>query len=97
LRAAYAAAELAETYDISTDGCMLQGSSDFCNAGDDIELTFSGLTVGGRVVWVKHRNAGVQFAPEVSADTIAAILGGNALERVPPLARYWAERQTGCN
>ena len=77
--------ELAETYDISTDGCMLEASNGYCEPGDEIELTFGLTLLRGRVVWVKHRNAGVQFAARVSADTIKAIIATDELQRLPVL------------
>lgn len=66
--------ELALTYDISTDGCMLQATNGFCDAGDPVELILCGVALRGQVVWVKHRNAGVQFAERTAEKTIAAIL-----------------------
>ena len=78
--------ELAETYDISTDGCMLQASNGFCDAGDEIELAVGGALLRGTVVWVKHRNAGVQFAGRVSADTLAAIVAADEQPRSLALA-----------
>jgi hypothetical protein len=64
------------TYDISSDGCMLEASNGFCEAGDEIELRFSAATLRGRVVWVKHRNAGVQFDSRAPAEKVAQILAG---------------------
>lgn len=69
--------EHALTYDISTDGCMLQTSNGFCAAGDAVELGFGALTLRGRVVWAKHRNAGVQFAGRTSSATIASIMSAD--------------------
>ena len=75
--------EPALTYDISTDGCMLEASNGFCEAGDAIELSFRAATLRGRVVWVKHRNAGVQFDGRAPAERIVQIL---AEGRIPPAA-----------
>ena len=88
--------ELALTYDISTDGCMLQASRGFCQTGDMVELTIGGHLFRGRVVWTKHRNAGVQFAQRAAETTLDAVLamgesmpaslnGGRPHERVSRL------------
>lgn len=74
--------ELVETYDISTDGCMLQASrAFFCEVGDEIEIAIRGIELKGRVVWVRNRNAGVQFAGSTSLGTLAAIVAGDQLAK----------------
>lgn len=53
---------------------MLQASRGFCESGDMVELTIGGHLLRGRVVWVKHRNAGVQFAQRAAEATLDAVL-----------------------
>lgn len=63
------------TYDLSAHGCMLQASGEFLSVGDDVGLSFGeDLLVKGKVVWVNHRNAGVQFAAPLSPSATKKIL-----------------------
>ena len=53
-------------YDFSTDGCMIEVASVPPKAGDPIVLCFPGqVSIEGKVVWVRHRNAGIQFAEQL--------------------------------
>ena len=61
----------AMAYDLSTDGCMLEAEKILLEAGSTVALAFrNGISASGKVVWTKHRNAGVQFA---EAMPIAAV------------------------
>jgi hypothetical protein len=61
-------------YDLSTDGCMLQSDKALLHADARVELTFpNGSSASGRVVWTKHRNAGVQFAEPMPLSAVARI------------------------
>lgn len=53
-------------YDLSTDGCMIEVASAAPRAGDPIVLCFRGqLSIEGKVVWAKHRNAGIRFSGQL--------------------------------
>ena len=61
----------ATVYDVSVDGCMLETSPGFTSEGDTIVIKFrSELHVPGTVIWVKERNAGVQFADRMHPATM---------------------------
>jgi hypothetical protein len=61
-------------YDLSTDGCMLQSDKALLHADDSVALIFpNGSSASGRVVWTKHRNAGVQFAEPMPLSAVARI------------------------
>src|SRR5688572_9358296 len=64
----------ATAYDLSTDGCMLEAQKDLLEAGSDVALTFpNGFSASGKVVWTKHRNAGVQFAQRMPLSAVSRI------------------------
>ena len=55
------------TYDLSTCGCMLQSADSCLSVGERVELDFGeGLFLKGHIVWVRRRNAGVQFDEPLS-------------------------------
>ena len=55
------------TYDLSSHGCMIQSKAGLLETGEELELNFGeGLVVKGCVVWVRQRNAGIQFAAPLS-------------------------------
>jgi hypothetical protein len=61
-------------YDLSTDGCMLQADNAILHADDSVALSFpDGSSALGRVVWTKHRNAGVQFAEPMPLSAVARL------------------------
>ena len=63
------------TYDLSTHGCMIQTQAGLLQAGDELELIFDeDLAVKSRVVWVRQRNAGVQFDAPLSVLAVRTIL-----------------------
>ncbi len=70
------------TYDISTDGCMLQACDGLVSSGEDVQLSFADLTnVAATVVWTKHRNAGVRFNTPLPQSAIAQLVSRS--EEVP--------------
>jgi hypothetical protein len=63
------------TYDLSTHGCLIQTQAGLLQAGDELELTFGeDLAVKSRVVWVRQRNAGIQFETPLSVLAARRIL-----------------------
>jgi hypothetical protein len=66
--------EQAVAYDLSSDGCMIEAPRGFCQPGDDIALTFPGIaSATGKVIWTKHRNAGLQFTTPITSAQVADI------------------------
>lgn len=62
-------------YDVSTDGCMIEVSNASPKAGDPIMLCFPGqLSIEGKVVWAKYRNAGVQFSEQMDGQVVGRIV-----------------------
>jgi hypothetical protein len=103
------AARPALTYDLSTHGCMIQSEPGLLETGEELELNFGeGLFVKGRVVWVRQRNAGIQFEAPLSVLAAKKILFnvvGTGLQHalqgtsarvvarhIQPLLRWWPER-----
>jgi hypothetical protein len=63
------------SYDLSTDGCMIQCPNASLSNGELIKLCFPGQEpVEGRVAWAKHRNAGVQFSQRLEGAILSQIV-----------------------
>jgi hypothetical protein len=96
------------TFDLSTHGCLIHSDAGLLEAGDELELNFGdGILVIGRVVWVRKRNAGIQFYAPLSVRAAKRILvnvvgtglqhalqGSSArliARHLHPLLRWWPE------
>ena len=61
-------------YNISTDGCMIEGADADAFDGDAISLSLPSLPpIGGKVVWRHDRYAGIRFNTQLSATTVSAL------------------------
>ena len=61
-------------YNISTDGCMIEGPDEDSFDGDVISLSFPNLPpIDGKVVWRHERYAGIQFATQLKATTVSRL------------------------
>ena len=74
--------EGAEIYDLSADGCMIQSSPGFGNAGDKILIRFSdGTGTEGTIIWRNNLNAGVQFSQRLeTAERVLSAYGERTAE-----------------
>lgn len=69
-----ARSEPAITYDLSSDGCLLQCPLGFVEPGDDIEMRFPhGILIQGQVIWRMRLNAGVKFSRQIPGSLIASL------------------------
>lgn len=61
-------------YNISTDGCMIEGPDADAFEGDAISLSLPNLPrINGKVVWRHDRYAGIQFNTQLGATTVSGL------------------------